>query len=871
MSKKEIPKVPLPSKKSDEEEKEVQQPLQEKPKDPLDEILEDDDKARASAEGHGGHGETPQIDENSDTMLKNLSPPYSNQNQNVGDSKMAKVEEAKGIEIQPVKDVKVDANQTTGVIKGKRNPSVVLIGCGGSGAKIITNQVIGGGFTGDLVTRTIDLNNKNKEALTRDLKIYEAISGTSVANLRGATSGGVINILEYLDWTPNFQGIDVKAYTADWTGDLLPKIRGPNVPAKLSATNVPLKSFKDTLDNKLPTPCIITYSEIAERCTGIEQVLQTGGNLAVGHAFMRGITLPKADIQTIVYALPEFIKEALLYNKETKQIDIVEAIRQRKIDDNGDGTIFIKGQMDVSKANDVLKVPITYKLEQTGTDAKGKPVYEVADADIQLVALFSSMNGGTGGAILEGLADLLYDMKKNGWDNAPVGGGAPYFATLGCRTYARSAEESASKNAVVNIISVLRKSRRVGKGEVKQSFIPAVNTDIIVSADAVFAANDNANGKALEDGLDLSLETDRMLVNTTMAVASALDSQLQGACGSKDLEIKELANYMSGRAIAGCFAHKDHKSRPQSKEGVYDELKVLAKPASYNQALKTFDGLLFKEFDKKDFFDKRMKPGEYVDAVIKLLREKKNRDEILQAIPDSEVPIEYLTPEKVFFILTAKKEDADKQDEDVAKSQQVEAKYLIDNASIIWRNAKAMAYNAVGKKEATEILIGGPATITTEDLVYLYNNADMVYSSFDKKKFRDVFSNDGEHKKDLWGILKEDEIPYVAKSKQQLEVLAATSNAASETGMYVGDAALRTLAYVWNAIYDRNALAAKETDQYLNSFGKPLPPVPVYVAPVAPVTPEVRKQIAEVKKQEAKSKIFANGFAKLKSFFSRKK
>jgi hypothetical protein len=144
----------------------------------------------------------------------------------------------------------------------------------------------------------------------------------------------------------------------------------------------------------------------------------------------------------------------------------------------------------------------------------------------------------------------------------------------------------------------------------------------------------------------------------------------------------------------------------------------------------------------------------------------------------------------------------------------------------------------------------------------------MVYSSFDKKKFRDVFSNDGEHKKDLWGILNENEIPYVAKSKQQLEVLAATSNAASETGMYVGDAALRTLAYVWNSIYDRNALAAKETDQYMNSFGKPMP---VYVAPVAPVTPEARKQVAEEKKQEAKKKIFANGLAKLKNFFSRKK
>lgn len=134
MSKKEIPQVPLPRKKSDEEEKKEQQPLQAKPKDILDDILLSDKSEHEVNDESDG--------EKTDTTLKNLSPPYSNQNINMEKKNMA---------------TDLCKNEETALIVEK-TPTVFAICAGEGGSKCGINEFLP--LAGPLVKKRVDPNNK---------------------------------------------------------------------------------------------------------------------------------------------------------------------------------------------------------------------------------------------------------------------------------------------------------------------------------------------------------------------------------------------------------------------------------------------------------------------------------------------------------------------------------------------------------------------------------------------------------------------------------------------------------------------------------------------------------------------------------------
>ncbi len=828
-----IPSVPLQRKKLDEEEK---------PKDVLTEILEDDGRAKttsvaiASAEGQG-HSETPQVDEKPGTTLNKLSPLYGNQ----------------------IKGEMDKQNGAKGVI---RTPTIPIFGCGGSGAKIIVNDVLKE-FVGPVVTRTVDVNN------IADLDVRGAIVGKNRDQIRREIMTGDAN-KEYVDVSLNFQGLDVKPYTIDWSGDLRLTNRAPNACVTLSGTTVPHPSFGTTLDDKFPCWSCITYSDTDESLTGKGEELHTGNSLAVGHAFMRGMQVRKEDIAAIAYSLPEFMKFALSNQKdpkspEYKQIDLDYAIAHKQIVDLKGGWIYIPGKIDVDLVNSAIKIPIRYRMVGREVDSEKciTDNYNLADADIRLVILLSSMSGGTGGAITDGIADLLYDMKKYGWENIPIRR-EPAFLTWAGRTYPQSLVGSDAPNAVVNLLGIMNKSRRVAKGVSGEQFMPAINTDIVVSTAAVYAAGEatvKATGQAPK--VNNVAVTDKSLVDIIMNFASALNKPLQGARGTKDSEVKEFIRFMSGRTIAGYYEHANELRRPSTRDAVLDELRVLAKPVShavYKEAHKigkegeqkdviiqrdVFNGLFTKQFEGKEFFDNRMTPSEYVDTVIAALKMGKTKEEIKKDIPDAKVPIEYLTPTQVMFALTSRQQKPD--------SYQYEAKYLVDEASVIWRHATAISYTGTGKNEATSVLIGGPSTVTTEDLIVLYENTKTVYNSFNKDTFRKVFANGDKNL--TWQILDEEELPYVENSEAQLEVIAATSDAVRGKGLYAGDNVLKTFAYMYNAIYDRESLRTPEGNFY--DFGKPKP---IVFAPVTAATP-VPIRVAEPPKKES---YWAKGLSKFK-------
>jgi len=727
-------------------------------------------------------------------------------------------------------------------------PTIVLVGCGGSGAKIVVNEVLGKDYTGPTILRTVNGNSEE------DLDVRGAIVGKDKETIRGEINRGDATD-KYVDFLPNFQGVDVKAYTFDWSGRLRLDSRAPHKTVRLSSTPVPtpktISDLGDLLDKKLPAWACITYSDADESVTGAAQELHTGNSLAVGHAFMRGMRVRKSDLKEITYALPQFMKDKLFFDEDTGEININQAIEKRNIADLGDGWVYLPGKIDADIVNSSLTIPIRYRTEAV-IDAEYSTL---KNADLKLIAFLSSMSGGTGGAITEGLADLLYNMKYKGWPNAPKRE-TPVFLTWAGRTYPASHRGQDAQNAVVNLMSVLNKSRRIAKGGASDKFKPAINTDLIISTEAFYDA-----ATAGFDG-DIVATADETLVDIIMNFSAAVHKPLADTRGIKDAEIKEVAKYISGRAIAGQFIHgsKDLAyPRPKTKEEALKVFRDLAKPVSFCSVRKEFNGMFFKAFGPREFFEDRLTPSQYVERVVDMIESGATKEEITKKIPDSMVPVEYLTPTSILIAFNTPETGARKQQ----ARYQTEAKYLVDWASILWRNAKALPYTGIGRKESTSILVGGESTITTEDLIYLYRNANVIYTSFNPKLFRNVFEH--ENKKELWNILADEEVPCVSKSKNQLEVIAAASNTLSGKGMYDGETVKRTLAHTWNCIYDRASIGSP--DYALYDFGQPMP---------EPIESETVKQaqvrVIKEKKKSLKERFMNKAmekYQKLRKYFRR--